>query len=186
MVTTHFRISKTTVAHNFIMFVLFLGLIALVGFPGPLQASNEGKAKSVPMEEYKNIAKTMVHSVAVGLGSALASVNKEHKRIDLIRAFIAPIRFYPDSSGYFYVYDSKCVNIAHATQKDLQGKNLYDYKDVKGKYVIRALSEASKKGGGFVDFYWVKPGSKEEFPKLGYVEPIPGTDFFIGTGVYLP
>jgi signal transduction histidine kinase len=42
------------------------------------------------------------------------------------------------------------------------------------------------KGGGYVEFYWVKPGFKTEFKKLGYVEPIPGTNYFIGTGVYLP
>jgi signal transduction histidine kinase len=185
MVSTCFRSSKGT-TRTFILFTLILSFMILLSFTGPIQASNEGKAKSASMEEYKDIAKTMVHSVAAGLGGALANVKKENKRIDLIRSFIAPIRFYPDNSGYFYVYDSKCVNIAHATQKELQGKNLYDYKDVKGKYVIRALSEASKKGGGFVDFYWVKPGSKEESAKLGYVEPIPGTDYFIGTGVYLP
>ncbi len=184
MINTHFSSSKRT----FTLFALLLGFVmALVSFPCLSQAANEGKAdKPVPVEEYKEIARTMVHGVAAGLGGALATVKRENKRIELIRSFIAPIRFYPDNSGYFYVYDSKCVSIAHATQKDLQGKNLYDYKDVKGKYVIRVLSEASKKGGGFVDFYWVKPGSKEESAKMGYVEPIPGTDYFIGTGVYLP
>ncbi|MCX5814531.1 MAG: cache domain-containing protein [Proteobacteria bacterium] len=186
MVNTHFQSSKTTTTNTFVLFALLLGFMMLVSFPGPLQASNEGKVKSAPMEEYKEIARTMVHGVAAGLGGVLANVKNEKKRIDLIRSFITPIRFYPDNSGYFYVYDFKCVNIAHATQKDLQGKNLYDHKDVKGKYVIRALSEASKKGGGFVDFYWLKPDSKEEFAKMGYVEPIPGTDYFIGTGVYLP
>jgi len=187
MINTHFSSSKRTTVRTFTLFALLLGFImALVSFPCLSQAANDGKAKPASMEEYKEIAKTMVHGVAAGLGGTLATVKSENKRIDLIRSFIAPIRFYPDNSGYFYVYDSKCVSIAHATQKDLQGKNLYDYKDVKGKYVIRALSEASKKGGGFVDFFWVKPGSKEESAKLGYVEPIPGTDYFIGTGVYLP
>jgi len=142
------------------------------------------KEKSI--ECYKEIAKTVVHATAFGLGEILKDVKTEENRIALIRAFISPIRFYPDKSGYFYGYDFKCVNIAHATQKDLQGKNLYDHKDVKGKYVIRELSAAAKKGGGFVEFYWVKPGTKGEKKKLGYVEPIPGTDYFIGTGVYLP
>jgi signal transduction histidine kinase len=68
----------------------------------------------------------------------------------------------------------------------LQGKNLYDYKDGKGNFVIRDLSTAAKNGGGFVEFYWGKPGSTNEFKKLGYVEPIPGTNYFIGSGVYLP
>lgn len=133
----------------------------------------------------KEIAKNVVHATALGLGEILRDVKEENKRIALIRSFVSPIRFYQDKSGYFYVYNTKCVNIAHATQKDLQGKNLYDHKDVKGKFVIRELNDAAKKGGGFVEFYWVKPGAKGEQKKMGYVEPVPGTDYFIGTGVYL-
>jgi signal transduction histidine kinase len=139
------------------------------------------------VEGFKEAAKATVHTAAVGLGAILKNVKTDKERIDIIRTFTTPIRFYPDKSGYFYAYDFDCVNIAHATQKDLEGKNLYDHKDTKGKYVIRELSAAAKKGGGFVEFYWAKPGEKSgEFRKLGYVEPIPGTKFFIGTGVYLP
>ncbi|MFA5322234.1 MAG: cache domain-containing protein [Smithella sp.] len=134
----------------------------------------------------KDIAKNIVHATALGLGEILKDIKDENKRVAFIRSFIGPVRFYQDKSGYFYVYNTKCVNIAHATQKDLQGRNLSDHKDVKGKYVIRELNSAAKKGGGFVEFYWVKPGSKGEQKKMGYVEPIPGSDYFIGTGVYLP
>ncbi|MDD4356076.1 MAG: cache domain-containing protein [Smithellaceae bacterium] len=143
-----------------------------------------GDEKSI--ECHKEIAKTIVHGTALGLGEILRDVKGEKKRIDLIRKFISPVRFYADNTGYFYVYKFNCVNIAHATQKDLPDKNLYNHKDAKGKYVIRELSDAAKTGGGFVDFYWLKPGDKGEQKKLGYVEPIPGTDYFIGTGVYLP
>ncbi len=143
-------------------------------------------ADNTSIDCYKEIAKTMVHGTAAGLGEVLKGIKAEGKRIDAIRAFITPIRFFPDDSGYFYVYDFKCKNIAHATQKDLQGKNLYDYKNSKGKYPIRDVRDAAKKGGGFVEYFWVKPGSKDEFKKLGYVEPIPGTNYFIGSGVYLP
>lgn len=169
------------------IFTLFTLFACLVAFADLAEASGIAKVKAaVHTEEHKEIARTMVHGVAVGLGGALANLKNETKRIELIRSFVAPIRFYSDKSGYFYVYDSKCVNIAHAVQKELQGKNLYNYQDTKGKYVIRALNEAAKKGGGFVSFQWAKPGAKEESAKLGYVEPIPGTDYFIGTGVYLP
>jgi len=47
------------------------------------------------------------------------------------------------------------------------------------------LQKQPKKGGGFVEYYWVKPGIKGEHKKIGYVEPIPNTEYFIGTGVYL-
>jgi len=133
----------------------------------------------------KDVGVVSVRIAATGLGSILNKLKIAKDRIPLIRDFIDPVRFYTDKSGYFYVYNYQCVNIAHATQKDLQGKNLYDYKDSRGKFVIRELSAAAQKGGGFVEYYWVKPGEKGEKKKLGYVEPIPGTDYFIGTGIYL-
>ncbi len=133
----------------------------------------------------KRIAATAVHSAAVGLGGIMKNISNEKDRIELIRAFITPIRFYPDKSGYFYVYDTDCVNIAHAVQKNLQGKNLYDYQDIKGKFVIRELAAKAKEGGGFVEYYWVHPDSEGEDRKIGYVELIPGTGYFIGSGVYL-
>lgn len=181
MAKKHFKNYGMTGTAVLIIAVFFLTLTT-IGTGACSAQTND----STSIECYKDVAKAVVHITASGLGEILKDVKPEEKRIALIRAFIGPIRFYPDKSGYFYAYDFNCVNIAHATQKDLPGKNLYDHKDVKGKYVIRELSAAAKNGGGFVDFYWVKPGSKGEQKKLGYVEPVPGTNYFIGTGVYLP
>ncbi len=133
----------------------------------------------------KKTAVLAVHLAAQGLGGQCALAADPEKRIRLIRSFIDLIRFYRDDSGYFYVYNYDCVNIAHATQKNLVGKDLSDYQDEKGKFVIRELAQAARKGGEFVEYYWAKPGAKGEHLKIGYVEPIPGTDYFIGAGVYL-
>ncbi len=138
------------------------------------------------LECNKEIARIAVHSLATGFAGIIPNASDDESRAEIFHNFISKIRFYNDSSGYFYVYTMNCVCIAHAAQKELENQNLYDYKDIKGKYVIRELSEAAKKGGGFVEFYWVKPGTKEEVKKIGYVEPIPGTYYFVGTGVYLP
>jgi len=162
--------------------VLLIMVLAVSGANSVFAQGGDDKS----LECYKEIAKTIVHATATGLGEIVKNAKSEQEKIALIRSFVNPIRFYPDKSGYFYGYDFQCVNIAHATQKDLLGKNLYDHKDIKGKYVIRELSAAAKKGGGFVEFYWLKPGLKGEQKKLGYVEPVPGTKYFIGTGVYLP
>jgi signal transduction histidine kinase len=175
------RKAKVRSASGQLLAVLIIGMAVFIMGSG----FGYGKDKT-SIECYKETAKTVVHATAVGLGEILKGVKSEKERVGMIRSFVDPIRFYADKSGYFYVYDYSCLNIAHGTQKNLQGKNLYDHKDVKGEFVIRELSAAAKKGGGFVEFYWVKPGSKEEFKKLGYVEPIPGTDYFIGSGVYLP
>jgi signal transduction histidine kinase len=175
------RKEKMRSASGQLLLVLLIGMAVFIIGSGV----SYGKDKE-SIECYKETAKTVVHATAVGLGEVLKGVKNENERVDMIRSFVDPIRFYADQSGYFYVYDYSCLNIAHGTQKNLQGKNLYDHKDVKGKCVIRELSAAAKKGGGFVEFYWVRPGSKDEFKKLGYVEPIPETNYFIGSGVYLP
>ncbi len=133
----------------------------------------------------KDTAVAVVRTAAIGLGEILKDVRGEKRRIDIIRSFIGPIRFYADKTGYFYVYDYQCINIAHAIDRKLAGKNLYNYRDAKGKFVIRELAATARKGGGFVEYYWLKPGQRNEFKKIGYVEPIPGTNYFIGTGVYL-
>jgi signal transduction histidine kinase len=176
-IRVHYTISPVV-----LLTVLFLFTLTLL----PAATGFAQTAEEKYIECRKEIAKTVVHGTALGLGEILMDVKAEKKRVALIRKFIGPVRFYADNTGYFYVYKYNCVNVAHATQKELQGKNLYRHKDAKGKYVIRELSDAAKTGGGFVDFYWLKPGAKGEQKKVGYVEPIPETDYFIGTGVYLP
>ncbi len=137
------------------------------------------------VSNYEEIAKIAVHNSAIGLGAIIQNMDLIVDQIKLMEEFITPIRFYPDETGYFYIYNYDCENVAHATQKDLQGKDLTNFQDENGKYVIQELSAAAQKGGGYVEYYWVKPGEAKESRKLGYVEPIPGTEFFIGTGVYL-
>lgn len=137
------------------------------------------------LEWNKQIAVAYVHSYAISIGEAVTDMKDDSTKIRYIRRAIDPISFYPDSSGYFYVYDFNCVNIAHARQKDLQGKNLYNYTDSRGKFVIRELAAKAQSGGGYVEYYWIKPGDTGEKKKLGYVEPIPHTTYFIGSGVYL-
>lgn len=143
------------------------------------------KDEDETLEWNKKIAIAYVHSYAVSIGAAVTEFSDDSTRIAYIRRAIDPISFYPDSSGYFYVYSFDCDNIAHARQKDLQGQNLFNYTDSRGKYVVRELSVMAQSGGGFVEFYWIKPGDTGEKKKLGYVEPIPNTDYFIGSGVYL-
>jgi signal transduction histidine kinase len=166
-------------------FVCFLIILLITG--GCVRNNDAGSsAGTSTLDANKGMAVAVVHASAEGLGELLKTVDDSAARVKMIRTYIDSIRFYEDKSGYFYVYNYQCVNIAHAVQKDLLEKNLYDYQDVKGKYVIRELSAAAMGGGGFVEYYWIKPGSEGEKMKIGYVEPIKGTNFFIGSGVYVP
>jgi len=163
--------------------------VVFTAFAGPLLISSCNGSSTAPdvddLEWNKQIAVAYVHSYAVSIGEAVLEMNDDATKIAYIRRAIDPIAFYEDNSGYFYVYDFDCVNIAHARQKDLQGQNLYDFQDSRGNYVIRLLSAMAQSGGGFVEYWWIKPGETGEKRKLGYVEAIPNTNYFIGSGVYL-
>lgn len=169
---------------NVFVTILFILSIFMTGTVSCANANAPTTSAMNLEESNKRVAQYTVHVAAVGLGETLKNISDENQRIQTIRNFIDPIRFYNDKSGYFYVYYYNCVNVAHAIDKTLLGKDLTDYKDMRGTFVIRELSAAAKNGGGFVTFYWPHPQTKEEQRKIGYVEPIPGTDYFIGTGFY--
>jgi signal transduction histidine kinase len=142
-------------------------------------------SEEITPSAYKQIMTAVVHASAQGLSEVLKKYKTESERTDFIRTYINKIRFYPDKTGYFFVYTIDGVNIALPNPNEWQGKNLYDHKDSQGKYVIRDIIAAAKKGGDFMEYYWAKPGSTGEQKKLGYAETIPGTNYLIGTGVYL-
>jgi signal transduction histidine kinase len=156
---------------------LFLILFIMVGCGGSSDTSLETKKQTVV---------AVVHSVATGLSATLKDYTTEVDRTNYIRAFVDPITFYPDKTGYLFVYNYECLNVALPNPKDLEGQNLYNHADSHGNYPIRQLADTAKNGGGYVEYYWIKPGSDSttEQRKISYVEPIPGTDYFIGAGVY--
>ena len=164
---------------------IFILLFVLILLQNCENSTESKESNTGNLEWNKQIAVAYVHSYATAIGEAVEFINDDSVLVDYIRSAINPIRFYPDTSGYFYVYDYDCINIAHARQKDLEGQNLHDYTDTRGKYVIRELSAMAQSGGGYVEFYWIKPGDTGEKKKLGYVEPVPNTNYFIGSGVYL-
>ena len=121
---------------------------------------------------------------ATGLGEALKDIGGESKRIDFVRQYVNAIRFMDDDSGYFFVYDYNCKNIAIAVFSDLQGQDLINKQDSHGKYFVREFVETAKKGGGFVEYYWPHTLTKVDMLKISYIMPIPGTEYLIGSGYY--
>jgi signal transduction histidine kinase len=132
----------------------------------------------------KQVIVAATRVAATGLGEALKNISGDSQRKDFIRNYIDPIRFMDDDSGYFFVYDYSYNNIAIGVFSDLQGQNLKDLKDSRGKYFIQEFAQTAKKGGGFVEYYWPHTVTKVDMRKISYISPIPGSDYFIGTGFY--
>jgi len=123
------------------------------------------------------------HSMAVAIGSAIADVPDLDRKIEIIRTLVDKIRFEDDKSGYFFVYD-KTICVALPSNPALQGKDLGHLKDPNGVMLVQELNKLAHNGGGFIEYIWPKP-EKGDQPKLSYAMLIPGTDMWIGTGVYL-
>ena len=134
------------------------------------------------VEGQKHKIKVATHSMALSISEAI-KLNPGKDKVEIIRALVDKIRFEKDKSGYFFVYRDT-VNVALPPKKELQGTDLGDTQDVNGVYFVRQLDKQAYSGGGFVRFVFPKPGAGDT-PKLGYSEMIPGTNMWIGTGVYL-
>ncbi|NDY73529.1 methyl-accepting chemotaxis protein [Desulfobacter hydrogenophilus] len=137
----------------------------------------------VLLEDQKDKIKIATHSIALAIGTNIEKIQDETQKIDAIRLAVDDIRFEADKSGYYFVYQ-ETTNIAHPLKKELQGKNLKDFKDKNNVYLVKDLRNQAKNGGGFVNFIFPKPGAGDT-PKLGYAEMIPNTDYWIGTGIYI-
>ncbi|MGB3224616.1 MAG: methyl-accepting chemotaxis protein [Desulforhopalus sp.] len=141
------------------------------------------KTGEVMLADQKAKLQVASHSLALAAGHAVEGVETLEEKITIIRNLIDDIRFESDKSGYFFVYNNT-TNVALPPNKSLQGKDLGDLKDPNGVYLVRELRDKANGGGGFVEYIWPKPGAGD-VPKLSYAEMIPGTEMWIGTGVYL-
>jgi len=164
--------------------LLFI-LMAWIAHQSSLKSREIGveKAGQVMLNLQKDKLKVATHSIAVSLGAILENLEGEQEKYRAIRSTIDDIRFEADKSGYYFAYQDT-TNVALPTKKEMQGKDLGGLADKNGVYLVKDLRDMAKEGGGFVHYVWPKPGAGD-VPKLSYAEMIPGTDIWIGTGIYI-
>ena len=107
---------------------------------------------------------------------------EEAKRLAL--EAIGSIR-YQDGKNYVWVNDMRAVMLMHP-KKRLIGKNLWNLKDKKGKYLFQEMiSKCRSKGDGFVFYWWPHINSETPVPKVSYVKLFRPWNWVIGSGVYI-
>ncbi|MEE9912761.1 MAG: cache domain-containing protein [Deltaproteobacteria bacterium] len=134
----------------------------------------------------REVLQAVVHVSGASLSGLLQQIPDERERAEVVRKFVRPVRFFPDNSGYIYVYTMDGLVVGHGGMPNLEGTNLIDHRDAKGGYDVRMAIRTAKAGGGFFEHYWQKPGLAGEFKKITYVETVAGTRYFIGAGAYIP
>jgi methyl-accepting chemotaxis protein len=119
------------------------------------------------------------------LSRQLQTLPSQLEKIGRIREVLADIYFFDDKSGYFFVYDQQGVTVALPPAPQTHGQNRMGLRDANGVYFVRELITAANRGEGFVIYHYPKPNETLPLPKLAYATGIPGTEFMIGTGVYI-
>ncbi len=165
--------------------LLFLAgvMLAFLDETASIKELGVGETQKIMLADQKDKLQVATHSMALSLGESIKGLPDEAARVEAIRQAVDPIRFEADKSGYYFVYKGT-VNVALPPKKEIQGKDLGEAKDKNGVPYVRELANGAAKGGGFVEYIFPKP-NKGDQPKLGYAEMIPGTDFWIGTGIYI-
>lgn len=111
-----------------------------------------------------------------------AAANDEKAKTE-VKRILSDLRYGND--GYFFVYHEDGTNLAHPVLPELVGKNLFHLQDNNGDYLIQALLEKAKSGGGFHQYLWHKPSSDLIVTKLSYAAWLPKWRWMIGTGLYI-
>ncbi len=166
------------------VFVLFLVMVIFAVQNG-IKARNMGieKTGQVMLRDQQQKIRVSSHAMAMAAGHTLKNITDKDEQISLLRELVGDISYEEDNSGYFFIFKDT-LTIAMPAKTELEGKDLVDVKDKNNVYLIRELRDKAHGGGGFVNYIWPKPGGGNS-PKISYAEMIPGTDMWLGTGVYL-
>ncbi len=104
---------------------------------------------------------------------------------DILRDKAGPFVF---MDSYVFVDSTDGVELVNPAQPGLEGKNLMEMRDVKGKLVAKeCIDVAMREGSGWVDYYWFRPGQNNPAHKQSYVRRVTvgGETLIVGSGMYL-
>jgi len=89
--------------------------------------------------------------------------------------------------GFIFGFDEKGLMLVHGHDKTMEGKNYLDDPNSKAGLLVKRFLDQAHSGGGFLRYDWWKPGhpKSEMFPKLSYVDRVPGWQFSIVTGLFV-
>lgn len=86
---------------------------------------------------------------------------------------------------YLFAYDMDGNCVALGANTKMVGKNLLEMQSADGKFYLKEMIAKTKGGGeGNVEYKWTNPETKKIQDKESFVKAIPGTNYFVGSGIY--
>ncbi len=96
------------------------------------------------------------------------------------------MRYGPELKDYFWINDLHPRIVMHPYRPDLEGKDVSDFSDPKGKRLfLEFVSAVRQNGSGFVDYEWQwKDDPNRIVPKISFVKGFAPWHWVVGTGIY--
>jgi signal transduction histidine kinase len=148
-------------------FVATLVLLVCVGLPALVLAESATQEECIAKS--KEAAQMLQEK---GLDTAVAAIN------DKEGPFV-----WKDTYVFLMNMDGKML--AHPMSPALLEKDsLLEVKDANDKALFVEFVNVAAQGEGWVDYVWPKPGEEAPSPKSTYIYQVPGTQYFVGAGIY--
>ncbi|WP_338069177.1 methyl-accepting chemotaxis protein [Pararobbsia silviterrae] len=138
--------------------------------------------KAVLAEQTQTALGIVAYYQKQAASGAITVDQAKHQTIETLRG----LRYGPDRSGYFGLYDDNAIALLVPSKPELEGKSQLDMVDPQGTHIAGEIMKSSAPGGGhFSHYIWPKPGHTEPVGKITYADTVPDWGWRIFTGAYV-
>jgi signal transduction histidine kinase len=126
------------------------------------------------------------HTIATAIYNKYKNEKSKEEIFEIIKIALNDIK-YNEGRGYFFIDNNKGVKLLQPPNKEMEGRNFYNFTDTKGhKFMHDIVEIIDKRTENFIQYYWKKPNSEENGSKkisfIKYFEPF---NVAIGSGEYV-
>jgi hypothetical protein len=156
-------------------------MLAAADAPSPEDLAKESEARCVATAAQKPTPQQIMQKVDEGV----ALLEKEGEAaFPKFKGKDSPFIF---GGTYIWIHDAAdCKMLMHPVKHKMEGKDYVGLKDKDGKAFFVVMGNVAAGGGGWVDYWWPKPGDKEPSLKVSYVKAakVGARTLVVGCGVY--
>ena len=129
------------------------------------------------LRNYLSIARTAFVNIY-----GRAAPDDEQAKLEVSRILSAMLY---GQDGYFFVFDYEGNNLVAPRQTNLIGRNWTGLEDNEGVAITDEIIRLARTGGGYHEFNWIMPTTRETAPMIVYVNGLQDWRWAIGTGIFV-
>jgi hypothetical protein len=177
------RFDDTRTRLIFSVTALMVALAALFVFLYVAQLKNLEQQRRNEIRRIVQVASRSIAPILARYNQGMLPKEEALRQVtDLIRRMTYDDVFGPN---YVFMSDYDGTMLVQPYERAKEGTNQAELRDSRGVFIIRALVERARAGGGYVSYEYPPPNSEEPQRKISYVAGIPELSCYIGTGMYV-